>query len=244
MFDEEQEKLEKIQDFLSYRFKNIELLREALTTPKLGNEMGRTHYETFETLGDAVIKTILISKKIEEEKEKLNPEIITKTKQALENNTTLAKIAKTYFHLNQFIFYAKDQDIIGKDKKILADVLEAICGALFLDTRNLDSVERIIISRFYSDWDSLMDERIFQKSKLLEYLQKLHRITPKIIYEYESFGPDEDKYWIAKNPKIIGKYKEILYEFSIKSKPFKRKKQAEQSLSLKILKLIQNKKQG
>ena len=86
-----------------------------------------------------------------------------------------------------------------------------------------------------------MDATIFFKSHLNEYLQQRFRFNPEIEYEYEPLGPPEDRYWIAKNPKIYDLQKQILFEFEIKSKPFKKQKQAEQYLSPIILKLIEEK---
>jgi len=238
MFERENEKLKQIQESLNYNFNDEDLLKKALTTPMLGKEEGIPHYEVLETLGDAVIKTILISKKMEEGEEVLDPEIITKTKQAIENNDTLAKIAHKYFNLEKFIFKAKNQDLLGKENKILADVFEALCGAIFFESKDLKLVDEKIIQRFYKDWNSLMDVSIFYKSQLNEYLQKKYRFNPEIKYQYESIGPEDNIYWIAKNPKILGQNKETLHDFNLKSKPFKTQKKAERYLSPKILKLL------
>ena len=234
-------KFNEIQTQINYSFKNLEILREALTTPRYGNQYGTTHYENLETLGDAVLKTILITKKIEDSQGMLNPEIITKTKQALENNDTLIKIAKHYFTLQEYIIKAEDQVLLGKDKKILADIFEALCGAVYLDSRSLKAVEEGIVNRFYKDWNKLMDATIFYKSDLNEYLQNRYRFNAEILYDYTPIGPQEDKYWIIKHPRILDPQGKVLHEFpNLKSKPFKTKKKAEQHLSKKILNRLEN----
>ena len=239
MLNEQKEKLEDFQEFIGYNFKNEELLKQALTTPSLGNKIGSSHYEILETLGDAVIKTILISKIIEEKKIDLDPEIITKTKQAIENNETLADIAELHFDLKKYIFLDHNQDLEKKDRKILADVLEAICGALYLDNDNLKVAEEKIIDKFYGDWNTLMDNKIFYKGQLNEYLQKKYGFNPIIEYEYEEKGPEENRSWIAKNPKISDPNREILYYFNdMISKSFKTRRKAEQYLSQLILERI------
>lgn len=239
MSNDQREKLDKLQEILDYKFKNEDLLKQALTTPLLGNRMGIAHYEILETLGDAVIKIILISKIIEENKNHLNPEVITKTKQTIENNETLANIAELYFDLKKFIFMDENQDLEKKDRKILADILEAICGALYLDDKNLKVAEEKIINKFYGDWDSLMDKSIFYKSQLNEYLQKKYGFNPTIQYEYDEEGSEDDRSWIAKNPKILDPNRKILYNFNnMTSKPFKKRRKAEQYLSPLILERI------
>lgn len=239
MSNDQREKLDNLQEIIDYKFKNEDLLKQALTTPLLANEIGTSHYEILETLGDAVIKTILISKKIVENKINLDPEIITKTKQAIENNETLANIAEQYFGLKNFILLGKNQDLENKDRKILADVLEAICGALYLDCRNLKVAEEKIIDKFYDDWDKLMDVSIFYKSQLNEYLQKKYGFNPIIQYEYDEKGPEENRSWIAKNPKILDQNQKTLYYFkNMTSNPFKKRRKAEQYLSPLILERI------
>ena len=61
MIDNLNEGVRKFQEFISYKFTNEQLLEEALTTPKLGNELGIPDYEFLETLGDAIIKIIFIN---------------------------------------------------------------------------------------------------------------------------------------------------------------------------------------
>ncbi len=236
MSNDQRKKLDNLQEIIDYKFKNEDLLKQALTTPLLGNKMGIAHYEILETLGDAVIKTILVSKIIEENKSNLDPEIITKTKQAIENNETLANIAELYFDLRKYIFMDQNQDLENKDRKILADVLEAICGALYLDDNSLKIAEEKIINKFYGDWDTIMDKSIFYKGQLNEYLQKKYGFNPIIQYEYDKKGSEEDRSWIAKNPKILDPNRKVLYNFnSMTSKPFKKRRKAEQYLSPLIL---------
>ncbi|MHA1282191.1 MAG: ribonuclease III domain-containing protein [Promethearchaeota archaeon] len=239
MIEKQQCLLEEFQKVIGYKFKNLNLLRQALTTPQFGNKTGLEHYEILETLGDAVIKTILISRLIRDKMGMLNSKIITQAKQTIENNETLSRIARDYFRLQNYVFKTKDQDLLGRDKKILADVLEALCGAIFLDCGSLKIVNETIINKFYYDWDNLTAADIFSKNKLNEYIQKKYKFNPEIIYEYERIGPDEDTYWIAKNPKILNPEKKVIYEFKgLKSKQFKKQKQAEQYLCSIMLQKI------
>jgi len=57
---------DKIKDFekkIGYEFNDKELLKQALITPQYGHEHRVKDYEILETLGDSVIKLILILKK-------------------------------------------------------------------------------------------------------------------------------------------------------------------------------------
>ncbi|MBN1800464.1 MAG: ribonuclease III family protein [Candidatus Lokiarchaeota archaeon] len=195
--------LSKFQELIKYKFKQEELLKEALTTPQLANEIGINDYNFLETLGDAVLKIIFITKLYNDGKGIRDPGTITKIKQKLENDNILRKIALEKMNLDKFIFKSEKQKI--KNTKVLADVFEAICGALYLDSgRNINLVEKKIVNRFYTDYSSIISSsKIFIKNELIEYLQKKFRITPRILCEYENLGTDNEPKWVAKNPKIF-----------------------------------------
>ena len=230
----EDKKLKEFQNNIGYNFKNKELLRQALTTPMRGNELGILHYDDIlETLGDSVLKTIFILKKYKEHV--YDPEVITKNKQAIENNETLSFIAKKYFKLKNYIFKSENQQIEGTG--IFADVFEAICAAVFLDCdHDLSIVEKKIIDVFYKEWESIIkDTEIFNKNNLLEFLQKIYRTTPKIILVYENIGSDHEPEWYARKPKIEHPNGDLLHYFeSLSSEGFKSKQKAEQDLYKKI----------
>jgi len=234
MLKNENDNLKELQEFLEYKFKNEDLLRNALTTPQLGKELDILDYNTLELIGDAVLKLIFISKKIKEGL--IDPGEITVIKQCLENDETLSKISNDYFNLKKFVLKSEKQIIEGT--RILADVFEAICGAIFLDSDSIKLVEEKLINRFYDDWDVIINETsILNKSKLLEYIQKRYRITPVIKTEFLNKGLDHAPKWIAKNPKILDRNNKILIPLKkdLKSEECKSKKEAEQDLYLKIL---------
>lgn len=232
--------LGQFQDFINYRFNKPEMLFQALTTPQFANEKRVLHYQILETLGDAIIKLIFSLKLYN--KGEVDPGKLTKTKQQLEDNQTFQKVAME-MKLWKYIFSSKNQRV--KDSSILADVFEAICGAIFIDSgNNLQVVEKIIIDRFITDWESLIKESPhLYKNQLLEYLQNKFKITPTIRFDYEKLGPDNDARWIVKNPEIIDSNQKELTKVPnyLKSDIFKTKLEAEKNISLKILKYLQGK---
>ena len=230
-------KLIEFQKLIDYKFNNSEILLQALTTPQFGNEHDLPHYEILETLGDAIIK-LIFSLKIYNEGED-DPGKLTKTKQCLENNRTFSKIALN-MRLNNYIFSSKKQSVKGTS--IPADVFEAICGALYIDsTYNLKLVEQKIIDRFIENWDLFIEESSnFSKNELLEFLQNKLKLTPNIRYEYEKLGPQHNLRWIAKNPKFLDQNeKEIIkIPLNLESRQFNTKKDAEKELSEIILRYL------
>jgi ribonuclease-3 len=231
------EKLEKFQEFIRYNFQNDELLKQALTTPSFGNEQDLPNYEILEMIGDVVLKLIIVLKKYNEGVR--DPGEITRVKQQIENNKTFRKIAKNYFTLDKFIIKPESQKLSGT--KILADVLEAICGAIFLDSNhNLKIVKKVIVNRFYPDWNKLIEEsEIFNKNTLLEFLQANLKKTPKIELDFIKKGQDDNPIWIAENPKIYDDNGDFIIKFSqyiskLKSNESNTIKEAEQDIYKKI----------
>jgi len=234
-----EEKLTQFQDFIDYQFNNPKMLLQALTTPQFGNEHNLPHYDILETLGDAVIKLIL-SLKLYNRGEN-DPGNLTKTKLRLEDNRTFLKVANEKLELWRYVITANKQKLEGTF--ILADVFEAICGAIYLDSdNNLKTVEQKIIDKYFMDWSSMIEgSPHLYKNQLLEYLQKIYKTTPKLDFEYDELGSDDDSLWVAKNPRILDQNQEKILDLPsmLRSEEFKRKKDAEKDLSIKILKYLQ-----
>jgi len=238
MLDNLNEGVRKFQEFISYKFANEQLLEEALTTPKLGNELGIPDYEFLETLGDAVIKIIFILK-LHSQGIK-DPGDITKIKASLESDKALRKVANR-MNLQDFIFKTESQTVKGT--RILADVFEAICGAIFFDSNyNFRVVEEKMINPFYGDLEATIDNSLSdQKNELLEFLQAKFKTSILIELEYEKSGFEHDPIWIAKNPMVIDKYDQkdlIKISKNLKSGKFRNKKDAEKDIYAKIYKYL------
>jgi ribonuclease-3 len=237
----DKEKLDNFQVFIDYKFKNEELLVQALTTPRLAHEIGTPNYEFLETLGDAVIKVILILKLYRKGIE--DPGNITKIKANLESDDALKKIANKA-KLDNYVLKTEDQKLKGT--RILADVLEAICGALFLDSNcNLNLVTRKIIDPFYEDLDNIIQRSIIsRKNELLEFLQEKFKTNVIIELDYEKSGKEHDPIWIAKNPRILeqsSREELVKIHKNLKSGRFRSKKKSEKDLFAKILKYLVDK---
>lgn len=122
------------------KFRNSELLRQALTHRSLPN-----HNERLEFIGDGILQgvtTALLSKRYPAYSEGQ----LTRERAKLVSNKALAKIAKQH-NLHQQIYLSKGAVKQGcrKNYKILGGAVEALIGAYFIDTNfNYFTTERFI----------------------------------------------------------------------------------------------------
>lgn len=116
---------------LNYQFKNRELLKTALTHSSYANEHGIFSNERLEFLGDAVLE--LAMSEILFKKEQIAYEgDLTKLRSSFVCERYLSDYAKK-IRLQDMILFGKG--IENKNSRgILADTVEAIIGAVFLDS--------------------------------------------------------------------------------------------------------------
>ncbi|MBY9018425.1 MAG: hypothetical protein KGD66_06290 [Candidatus Lokiarchaeota archaeon] len=232
------EKLNKFQDYIHYQFNDQKLLKQALTTPKLGKETNSDHYEILETIGDVVLKLIFSLKMYYQGIN--DPATLTRNKLCLESNQNLIKVASN-MGLDEFIICANRQEVVGTS--IMADVFESICGALYLDSNtNLDIVNEKIIDRFMKNWDELVGHSFqFAKNNFLEFIQEKLRFTPNLEFLYEKLEQGYSIRWKIKGIRILNPEGKETYSIpqSITSDFHETRKEAEKDFCLKALKYIQ-----
>ena len=176
------ETIEKIERELGYTFNDKELLLEALTHSSYTNEMRinkRNHYERLEFLGDAVLE--LLSSEFLYEKFPDVPEGgLSKKRASMVCEQSLAICARS-MNLGDYLFFGKGEEAAGGRNKdsILADVTEAILGAIYLDgglENARDYVNRHVLfelkeDELFVDSKTMLQERIqhIKEGATLEY---------------------------------------------------------------------------
>lgn len=189
-------KLPELSAKLGVEFKNIDLLREALTHRSYINEnreLNIQHNERLEFLGDAVLE--LASTRFLFEKYPDRPEgELTSFRAALVRTESLAAEAKT-FNLGEYIFMSKGEEATGGRNRpyILANTVEATIGAIYMD-QGFESAEKVISKMILWKIDDIVNNRldIDAKSRFQELAQEQIKFTP--LYELTSeVGPDHDK---------------------------------------------------
>lgn len=126
-----------LENKIGYKFKDSNLLLEALTHSSFVGECKsgtRNHYERIEFLGDAVLE-LVSSKYLYQLQPPMKEGVMTKTRASLVCEQALFDVAVS-LELGDFLFLGKGEEKTGGRTKpsILADVIEAIIGAIFLDS--------------------------------------------------------------------------------------------------------------
>jgi ribonuclease III len=137
----------EVEVCLGYKFNNPLLLERALTRKAFANEQGQrgitsVDQEIFCTLGDAVLKTVLIDLLIQNGV--ATPDMITRRKIELEREENLAAIGRR-IDIGPHIKLGKGEarQNSGEQPYVLAETLEAIIGAIFLDGGYCSAEDRI-----------------------------------------------------------------------------------------------------
>lgn len=183
---------------IGYTFRNKALLTQALTHTSRANELSAHNhsasYERLEFVGDALLG-ISIGSYLYEKMPNSTEGVLTKTRSNIVCERALYRCAVETLGLSEYVLLGKGEELCGGRNKpsLLADVVEAILGAIYLDScfdvaravavRLLMPVITDVLSgKFVDDYKSLLQNYIQG--------QGLGEIRYSIIGES---GPDHDK---------------------------------------------------
>ena len=204
------ESMKTIEKNIHYTFKNQGLLKEALTHSSFSNERKENvvhNNERLEFLGDAVL-SIVISDYLFKNHVNLPEGELTKIRSKIVCESTLGECSKR-IELGQFMFFGKGEEMTGGRKRtsILADALEALIAAIYLDG-GLDAARSFIMVYMKDYIQNAINGKVFldYKTHLQEIVQirKDNRIKYEIIGEE---GPDHSKLFYTQvklNDIVIG----------------------------------------
>ena len=204
------ERKKELKTFCSHntlRFKSLELLNLSLTHRSASNEIDHFHKypgplprvnnERLEFLGDAVLGMISASLLYQRFPEKTEGEL-AKIKSVVVSEEILSGIALE-LALDTVLVLGKGEDQSGgrTKKAILADALEALIGAFFLDS-GYKPVEVFVAERLNREIDRVLSKKISQdyKSELQELSQRLFKSCP--VYKMvKRSGPEHEQlFWM------------------------------------------------
>lgn len=174
-----------IKDFqkeLGYEFKDVNLLKKALTHTSYANENSVESYERLEFLGDAVLQ-MLTSQYIYKNYPHFPEGKMSRTRANIVCEATLFKIAEK-LHLGEYALLGKGEEATGGRRRpsILADMVEATLAAIYLDG-GIDKAREVIFDAYghiieaaatgklNSDYKTALQEKLQEKGSVkIEYL--------------------------------------------------------------------------
>ena len=188
--------MESLEKKLQYTFTNRELLSEALNHSSYANEhrsAGISSNERLEFLGDSVLGFVTAEFLF-----RMYPQLpegdLTRMRAALVCEQSLYEVARM-LELGQYLKLGKGEEAGGgrERKSILADAVEAVFAAVYLDggmeqIRSL--IHRVLLSRAPA-----AEERKDYKTTLQEIVQR--KIGQQLTYHMmEESGPDHNKTFV------------------------------------------------
>lgn len=183
----------ELEDIIGYSFNDKGLLKLAMTHSSYANEHNNSKLENnerLEFLGDAVLE-LTVSAFLYNEYKNVNEGELTKTRASMVCEPTLFLCAQD-INLSEFILLGKGEEATGGRKRpsIVSDAMEALIGAIYLDS-GIESARKFITKYILNDVE---DKKLFYDSKtiLQEITQGRH--MGDICYELVSEeGPDHNK---------------------------------------------------
>ncbi|MCK9478362.1 MAG: ribonuclease III [Firmicutes bacterium] len=175
--------MQRLMKKIGYVFTDERLLTAALTHSSYSNENKKEgkSYERLEFLGDSVL-SFVVSSYIYNNFKSLPEGGLSKLRAALVCEKSLANCAKK-LSLGKHLLLSKGEAATGGRERpsILADVFEAIIGAIYLDG-GIEHAEKFIIENLsesiekvksgkeiYKDYKTVLQEQIQQKDSSLKY---------------------------------------------------------------------------
>lgn len=170
------DKLGRLQRQLGYEFSDQGLLRLALTH----RSAGRPNNERLEFLGDSVINHVITEQLYRQFADSREGEL-SRMRSALVCGETLAQVARE-LQLDEYLKLGPGEMKSGAWRRdsIMADVFEAVLGAMLLDSSLEQCRERILLW-FDSRLTNASPEQLGKDSKtrLQEFLQKRRKSLPE-----------------------------------------------------------------
>jgi ribonuclease-3 len=185
-------------DKMKVTFNDLNLLKQACTHRSYLNEnkgAGLEHNERLEFLGDAVLELVVTSYLFRKYPGK-NEGDLTSYRSALVNTHSLSRVA-TVLGVNEFLLLSKGESKdTGRARSIImADSIEAIIGAVYLD-QGYNGAANFISQNLLEviDIDEIVEKKLWldAKSRFQERAQEETGLTPSY-KTLKEVGPDHNK---------------------------------------------------
>ncbi len=190
----------RLQQGIHYRFSQVKHLTTALTHSSWANEQQNTAQdnERLEFLGDAVLE-LCVTEELFKRFPQAHEGQLTKIRSNLVKEKSLATIANE-LGLDEFLLLGRGEEAQGGRTRssLLADTMEAVLGAVFLDS-DYATVKELILRLMEDKWPEHADieSRKDYKSNLQEQTQLLFKERP-VYHLTGTVGPEHGKIFQVK----------------------------------------------
>jgi ribonuclease-3 len=195
----EQQQPDDLEEILGYRFHDSALLAQAMThrswaheqvSPRAQHDARHLHNEALEFLGDSILGLIVANYLFKASPGASEGEL-SRMKHRLVSEPTLAK-ASTELRLGEFVRFGRGEEKSGGRRKhaLLADVFEAVTGAIFLDggLEAATAFVELALGEQLRNADPIAAAAADPKTTLQEKLQATHQPGPQYTV-IETLGP-------------------------------------------------------
>ncbi len=221
--------IQSLQGRLGVKFKNIEILRQALRHRSVALDRPKESNERMEFLGDSIVGLVACHGLFEAFPDATEGDL-AKAKAFLVSEPTLAKAALA-FGIDSAVDLSAGEEASGGRlrKSILSDTFEAVIAAIYLD-QGLSAARKVVRKALKGFMQEVVQNtyHVDFKSQLQEHLQARTKKTPHYRISLEE-GADHDKTFTAQA--MIGRK-------MIAAGTGKSKKEAEQSAARAALDIL------
>jgi ribonuclease-3 len=196
---ERKKELQLFERHADIRFRRLEFLNQAFTHRSFANELGEDaeNNERLEYLGDSVLGMVVSEYLYEFLPDQPEGEL-ARIKSFVVSEASLSEIARR-MRVDNYILIGRGEEYSGgrSKKAILADALEAIIGAYYLDS-GFQPARKLVHRMLIPEITKVLENRHAKdyKTLLQEFVQKRMKTYPKYKVVQKT-GPDHDKtFWI------------------------------------------------
>lgn len=199
-----------IEKELGYRFSNGDILEDALTHRSFYHENPSSegfHNERLEFLGDTILG-LVIANLLYHKEPAFTEAQMARIKSYLVSGSVLSDIANE-INLGKYLHLGKGEiETGGREKEsILADCLEALFGAVFVDGGFSDA-QKVILKLYKEIVKETLEKKTYidQKTELQEFSQRKYGVLPVYRIEKEE-GLEHEKFFTVSvliNDEVLG----------------------------------------
>lgn len=194
-------KLARLENLIGHKFQNLKLLERAVThrswayenLPGASEESVRdAENESMEFVGDSVLG-LVVAERLFAAHPKGSEGDLTLMKHHLVSTVTLAKIADE-MGIGEFIRVGRGEEKTGGRKKqaLLANTLEAVIAAVFLDSGYIPT--RVFIGRIFAEeLETATPKNSIDYKTLLQEMLQAERFAAPVYIVTKTDGPPHDR---------------------------------------------------